>query len=234
MSTIAGSIPKPPIWRLLTEVASIASLSVNSLRAPVDCAGPGNGWPVLVIPGFTISDCSTSLLRRSLDQAGFRTYGWGQGVNIGLRPGVIEKLEGRVAEMAEKEDRKVVLLGWSLGGVYARIVANRNPRHIAEVVTLSSPFSGSPRANRAWRLYNLFNDHTVDHPPEGIEFRTKPPVHTIAVWTARDGIVAPESARGLPEESDVAVEFDVTHFGYCASAGGVRQIADLLAAHLTE
>jgi len=232
MNAKAGVVPKPPLWRLLTEAASIAPLSINFLRPAVVCAGDGKGWPVLVIPGFTTGDLSTSLLRRSLDRAGFHAYGWGLGINKGVRPGLVERLEVRVKEIASKEKRKVILLGWSLGGVFARILAHRIPEHIAQVVTLGSPFSGSPRANRAWRLYNLLNDHTVDRPPPGLEFRAKPPVPTIAVWTSRDGIVARESARGLPEESDIAIELDVTHFGYGGTAKGVRQVLDLLVKHL--
>lgn len=232
MNAKAGAVPKPPLWRLLTEAASIVPLSINALRPAVDCVGEGKGWPVLVLPGFTTSDQSTSMLRRSLDRAGFHAYGWGLGLNKGLRPGLAEKLEGRVREIADKENRKVILLGWSLGGVFARILAHRIPEHIGQVVTLSSPFSGSPHANRAWRLYNLLNDHRVDQPPAGLEFRAKPPVPTIAVWTSRDGIVAPASARGLPDESDVAIELDVTHFGYGGTAKGVRQVVDLLVKHL--
>ena len=232
MTENAETAPKPPLWRLASEAATILPLGLNTLRAAVEAKGDGQGWPVMVLPGFTTDDNSTSLLRRSLDRAGFHSYGWAMGFNLGLRPGLVERLEKRVEAIAALEQRKVILLGWSLGGLFARALGHRIPGHVAQVVTLSSPYSGSRHANRAWRLYNLINDHTVDELPDGFEFTAKPPVPTIAVWTARDGIVDPSSARGRPEEADLALELDVTHFGYGGTAHGVRQVVELLAANL--
>jgi pimeloyl-ACP methyl ester carboxylesterase len=227
-----GAAPKPPLWRLAGEAAAIGPLALNRFRGAIEAKGDGQDWPVLVLPGFTTDDNSTSLLRRSLDRAGFHSYGWELGFNLGLKPGLIEKLERRVEALAALEKRKVILLGWSLGGIFARALAHRIPGHVAQVITLSSPFSGSRHANRAWRLYDLLNDHTVDTIPADLEFTTKPPVPTIAAWTAKDGIVDPSSARGRPEESDRIVELDVTHFGYGGTADGVRQVVELLAANL--
>jgi pimeloyl-ACP methyl ester carboxylesterase len=229
---MADTAPKPPLWRLATEAAAIVPLALNPFRSAVEAEGDGQGWPVLVLPGFTTDDSSTSLLRRSLDRANFHSYGWEMGFNLGLKPGLVEKLEKRLDAIASLERRKVILLGWSLGGIFARALAHRLPEKVAQVVTLSSPFSGSRHANRAWRLYDLINDHTVDTIPPGLEFTAKPPVPTIAVWTAKDGIVDPSSARGTPEESDKIVELDVTHFGYGGTAHGVRQVVELLAANL--
>ena len=229
---MADPAPKPPLWRLATEAATIVPLALNPLRGAIEARGDGQGWPVLVLPGFTTDDTSTSLLRRSLDRAGFHTYGWEQGFNLGLRAGLIEKLERRVEAISALERRKVVLLGWSLGGIFARALGHRIPEQVAQVVTLSSPFSGTRHANRAWRLYNLINDHTVDTIPPDLEFTAKPSVPTIAVWTEKDGIVDPSSARGRPDESDKTVELDVTHFGYGGTADGVRQVVELLAANL--
>lgn len=232
MAGETGPVPMPPLWRLATEAAAIVPLALNPLRGAIDAKGEGQGWPVLVLPGFTTDDTSTSFLRRSLDRAGFHSYGWDQGFNLGLRSGLIENLEQRVEAIVALEQRKAILLGWSLGGIFARVLAHRIPQDVAQVVTLSSPFSGSRHSNRAWRLYNLVNDHTVDEIPAGFEFTAKPPVPTIAVWTQKDGIVDPPSARGRPDESDLTIELDVTHFGYGGTAHGVRQVVELLAANL--
>jgi pimeloyl-ACP methyl ester carboxylesterase len=229
---MADAAPKPPLWRLAGEAAALGPLALNSFRGAIEAKGDGQGRPVLVLPGFTTDDNSTSLLRRSLDRANFHSYGWEMGFNLGLKPGLIDKLEKRVEAISALERRKIILLGWSLGGIFARALAHRVHERIAQVVTLSSPFSGSRRANRAWRLYNLINDHTVDEIPPELEFSRKPPVPTIAVWTSQDGIVDPSSARGLPGESDRTVELDVTHFGYGGTAHGVRQVVELLAANL--
>lgn len=224
----------PPLWRLLGEAAAIVPLGLNPLRGAVECSADGRGWPVIVIPGFTTDDLSTSLLRRSLEQAGFHAYGWEMGFNLGYRAGLLEALAEKVRSIAAEHERKVILLGWSLGGLFARALGHRIPQSVAQVVTLGSPFSGNRHANRAWPLYDFLNDHTVDDIPEGVEFAAKPPVPTLAMWSASDGIVAAGAARGLPEESDLAIQLDVTHFGYGGSPDGVRQVIEAMAANLPE
>ncbi|MCB5424605.1 alpha/beta hydrolase [Altererythrobacter sp. CC-YST694] len=232
MADKAGEPPLPPLWRLLTEAGAAIPLGLSPWHGPVNCQADGKGWPVLVLPGFMTDDLSTALLRRSLDRAGFHSYGWEQGFNLGFRPGLVEALEQRLDSIAGREGRKVILLGWSLGGIVARALGNRLPEKIALIVSLGSPFSGDRHRNRAWRLYNLVNEHSVDEVPEGLDFLTKPPVPTIAVWSASDGIVAPAAARGLGSESDLQIELDVTHFGYGGTADGVRQVVEMLAANL--
>ncbi len=93
-------------------------------------------------------------------------------------------------------------MGWSLGGIFARELAKQRPELVRLVVTLGSPFSGDPRANNAWRIYELLNDHPVDRPPIASDLAEKPPVPTVAVWSPRDGIVAPVAARRQRHESD--------------------------------
>ena len=123
-----------------------------------------------------------------------------------------------------------MLIGWSLGGLYARVLAQRMPHETELVMTIASPFSGDRRANRAWRLYELINDHRVDAPPFAEDPATKPGVRTIAVWSAVDGVVAPECTMGREHEADHRVRVDAQHFalgpraarsagssGYCAS-----------------
>ncbi|HTN14265.1 MAG TPA: alpha/beta fold hydrolase [Sphingomonadaceae bacterium] len=222
----------PPFWRLLTEAATVVPMGLSPLLGAVDCAGDGKGWPVMVLPGFTTDDLSTSLLRRSLDRAGFHSYGWDQGHNLGFRPGLLEALEDRIRAIAGQESRKVILLGWSLGGIFARALAHQVPDFVAQVVTLGSPFSGNRHRNRAWRLYDFLNNHTVEDIPPGVDFVSKPPVPTIAAWSARDGIVAVDAARGLTDESDLQVELNVTHFGFGGTEDGVRQVVELLAENL--
>ena len=103
------------------------------------------------------------------------------------------------------------------------------PRLVDRVITLGTPFSGDPHANNAWRLYEFLNDHKVDHPPLQIAQTAKPPVPTIAVWSPNDGVVAPEAARGLPDESDRQVEVTARHLGLARDPAAIRTIGDLLA-----
>lgn len=184
--------------------------------------GPADGPPLMVIPGFLASDRSTLRLQRALAEAGYRVTGWGLGINLGARPDILE----RIAAQAERHGRgrPVILAGWSLGGVFAREVAKRRSDLVAKVVTLGAPFSGDPRANNAWRFYELIAGHRVDAPPIDVRPAEKPPVPTLALWSRRDGVVAPACARGRPGESDRQVELDCSHMGFGVSSRAYPKI----------
>ena len=91
--------------------------------------------------------------RADLRRAGFRCYAWGLGFNRGATADIIERIDTRVQWIIDRTGYAPALVGWSLGGIYAREYAKHHPDKVARVVTLGSPFSGSRRANRAWRLY---------------------------------------------------------------------------------
>ncbi|HEX8480422.1 MAG TPA: alpha/beta fold hydrolase [Allosphingosinicella sp.] len=176
----------------------------------------------MVLPGLLASDRSTLGLQRALAEAGYRVTGWGLGMNRGASPDLLE----RIAEQAERhgQGRPLILVGWSLGGVFAREVAKRRPDLVGTVVTLGSPFSGDRRANNAWWIYELVARHRVDSPPIDVRPAEKPPVPTLALWSRRDGVVAPACARGGPGESDRQVEVDCSHMGFGVSARAYPQI----------
>lgn len=173
------------------------------------------------MPGFIANDRTTMELRRVLSEAGWRTYPWASGWNLGARPNTVAKLKARIDEIAPS--KPVLLVGWSLGGVFARALAQAHPDRVRAVVTLGSPFSGDPRANNVWRLYEWVAGHKVDNPPIPRD-PSKPAVPTLALWSRRDGIVAPAAARGAPDESDCAVEFDCTHMAFGVSRPVARQV----------
>jgi pimeloyl-ACP methyl ester carboxylesterase len=123
----------------------------------------------------------------------------------------------------------VSLIGWSLGGLYARELAKRRPGSVAMVVTLGTPFSQSLRANNAWKLYEAINDHDVDHPPVPIAPDVKPPVPTVAMWSPRDGIVAPASAAGEDWEVDRRVALSCRHNEMVSDPEALKAIVAALA-----
>lgn len=96
---------------------------------------------------------------------------------------------------------------------------------------MGTPFSGDRRANNAWRAYQVVAGHSVDEAPMAQDLATKPPVPTIALWSPRDGIVAPRSAAGWPGERDLAVPLRVTHLGFAAHPQVARTLVDLVARH---
>jgi pimeloyl-ACP methyl ester carboxylesterase len=226
---LSSSATVPALPLLAREAISFAYMRASAAFASaVPLNVEGNNRAVVVIPGFLASDHTTSRLRRSLLAAGFQAFGWGLGRNKGIRADIFDRLERRMDDLAI--DMPVTLVGWSLGGLVAREYAKYAPHRIAKVITLGSPFSGHPRANNAWRMYEIVAGHTVDAPPIKVTLAQKPPVHTCAFWSARDGVVAPCSARGHQDESDERTELDCSHMAFVTKPDAIRMIAKAIAA----
>jgi pimeloyl-ACP methyl ester carboxylesterase len=183
--------------------------------------GPADGPPALVIPGFLANDRTTMELRRAMAEAGWRVQGWGLGWNLRVSDDTLERLEACVDRMGAAEP--VLVVGWSLGGLYARELARQCPEKVRAVVTLGSPFSGDLHQNNVWRLYEWVAGHKVDDTPIP-RITEKPPVPTLAIWSRRDGIIASRAAYGLDGERDEAVEMDAAHMGFAISREATRRV----------
>ncbi len=168
----------------------------------------------MLLPGFGAHPSRMRYMARQLEAAGHKVKRWGQGFNLGAAPDTLDRIEARLLHLHARYGRPVHLVGWSLGGVFAREVAKRHPDKVAKVITLGSPFSGHPRSNNGWRAYHLVAGHRVEEPPVECAVNLKPPVETVAFWSARDGIVHPRSARGRPGERDRAIALRCTHMGF--------------------
>ena len=120
--------------------------------------GRGDSHPVLVLPGFTGNDRSTAPLRWWLKSQGYWSHGWGLGANIGPSERIVHGMRERLDQLASRHDRKVTLIGWSLGGVYARILAREAPDQVRQVITLGSPFrmreGDDSAASDLWEQFN--------------------------------------------------------------------------------
>jgi len=180
---------------------------------------------VMLLPGFGTHPFRMRRMAHELESAGHKVKRWGLGFNLGPTPENFELLEGRVRQIGDRYGQKVVLVGWSLGGIFARELAKRRPELVAKVITMGMPFSGSPYANNAWRAYELVTGHSVEEPPVEVELAAKPPVETVALWSPRDGIVAPRSARGFPGERDRTVALRCSHIGFASSDEAIAAVA---------
>ena len=210
----------PPAWRRLHEAGWMMSRAWRSFgdQGP---RGPEGGPPAIVIPGFIATDRTTMELRRALAAGGWRVHPWEMGLNRGATADMVDRLAARLDAISP--DRPVLVVGWSLGGVYARELARAHPHRVSAAVTLGSPFSGDPRMNNVWRLYEWVAGHPVDDPPIP-RICDKPPVPTLAIWSTRDGIVSPRAARGLAHESDHAIEMSCTHMAFGVSRRTAREV----------
>ncbi len=137
------------------------------------------GDPVLVLPGWLASDLSTVVLRRFLRQLGYRPSGWELGRNYGPSPQLVEALESRFLTLAEREG-PISLVGWSLGGIYARQLARRHPEHTARLITLAAPHSSRAARGVADVFESGLGAEAERDVPESIP--------TTAVFSRSDGI----------------------------------------------
>lgn len=222
--------PEPPHLRFLLREAAlpIQWLRGKSAAPRLAAQSPGDGRPVLVIPGFGNLDSHTALLRHTLDLAGFRSFPWALGPGGPVKPDLFARMDLRLAAIMEQTQGPVTLLGWSRGGVIARGYAHHAPGNVAAVITLGSPFSGDPRSNRAWRLYEALADHPVDRPPIGGNYATKPSAYTVAIWSPRDGIVPRIAAEGQPDERDAAVAIRCGHFAMSCAPDALEAVLQAL------
>jgi pimeloyl-ACP methyl ester carboxylesterase len=141
------------------------------------------------------------------------------GWNRGVRHDTIDRLSEHLDQVSN--GAPVLLVGWSLGGLFAREVGRKHPDRVRAVVTLGSPFSGDPHQNHVWRLYEWVAKHKVDQPPVP-RITEKPPVPHLALWSRKDGLIAPRAARGLEHERDCAVELDCSHMAFGVSRRATR------------
>jgi len=194
--------------------------------------GPEDGPPALVLPGFLAGDRTTMDIRRALARSGWRVHPWGLGINLGAKPDTLDLLGRRLDEI--HNGQPILLVGWSLGGMFARELAHRRPDRVRAVATLCSPFSGDYKTNTNVReLYERIAGHDVNDPPFP-RMVGKPPVPTLSFWSRRDGIVAPRAARGLDHEIDRAVEIDTYHAGAVLWRPVLMQIVSGIETFLTE
>ncbi|MEP7300974.1 MAG: alpha/beta hydrolase [Caldimonas sp.] len=188
----------------------------------------GDGHPVMVFPGLAANDLTTLPLRAFLKSLGYVTQPWGQGFNAGPREGVLERCAADVRALAERTGEPVSLLGWSLGGVYAREMAKRHPELTRCVITLGSPFAGHPKATNVWRVYEWLAGTTVADPHLMTQIRTSPPLPTTSIFSRSDGIVAWRCSLNEPGPLAENIEVPASHVGMGANPVALYAIADRL------
>lgn len=218
---------KPALTRILGE-AQVLLEPWRRPRRKLDIPTTCNPQMVMILPGFATHPVRMRYLAQALEAAGHRTKRWGLGFNWGPDEERFEALEARLASLHARHGRPVVLLGWSLGGLFARELAKRHPHAVAKVITMGSPFSGSPRANNVWRAYQFITGHSVDAPPIAADLAAKPPVETVALWSANDGAIAPRCAAGRPGERDRAIALRCTHIGFTYDPKVIATVLDEL------
>ena len=225
----AADLQAPAPWLLLLEgrapweyAAMLAALPWLK-RLPA-----GDGHPVIVFPGLGAADMTTAPLRGLLESLGYSAYPWKQGFNFGPRHGVLDAVRQLVRRTADRHGTKVSLVGWSLGGVYAREMAKELPELARCVITLGTPFTGHPRATNAWRFYQMVSGQDVHDPALIEQIRGLPTVPTTSIYSKTDGIVAWQCSINEAAAHAENIEVHASHIGMGMNPLALYAIADRL------
>jgi pimeloyl-ACP methyl ester carboxylesterase len=211
---MAVTAPAKSLWAAEVPRAAWMVATRWRHRAALAAAPPGDGRPVMLLPGLFNTDRSNIVLRRYLTRLGYRAEGWGLGRNLGVRSVGTDarRLIARVEAVAAQAG-PVTLIGVSLGGIMARLVAHERPDLVREVITVSSPFAGSGRATNVWRAFELFTGERLDDPAvvaRSARIAAPLPVPATAIWSRSDGLVQGLICR---DEHCRAIEVSSSHLG---------------------
>jgi hypothetical protein len=222
----------PSRWLYLTEPArGLLHWNAMPLALPWLLRAPrGDGHGVLVLPGLLATDTSTAPLRGFLRRLGYHPRGWDLGRNLGPTKDAIEGMRRAVHELVQSTGSAVSLVGWSLGGIYARELARGMPSLVRRVITLASPFRlTNPDDSYADRAYRTRTHLHAPHLPTRDEIARPIPVPSSALYSHHDGIVPWSACVGEPSDRHENIEVRCAHLGFGADPATVWAIADRLA-----
>lgn len=229
---MAGKIKKPSFLKVLFETRALAELGMYYTAYPLLRNVPkGDGHPVLVLPGLLASDFSTTPLRRFINDKGNHAYPWSLGRNLGQIE-YIGMLEDRIKELKLKHGKNVTLIGWSLGGLFSRVMANRMPDSVRQVITLGSPFMGIRGESNADFAYEMASGQKRgDVEKEIIDMiETPPPVPFTSIYSKGDGIVSWQHCIEPTQRYDIQnIEVIGSHLGLGHNPAVLVAVADRLA-----
>lgn len=219
---------------LLTEpTRATAEFGSFILSAPLLSRAPrGDGHSVLVLPGFLADDRSTTVLRGYLSTLGYKVFPWGIGRNVGPTPDILMGMEDRLLELADSAGTPISIVGWSLGGMYARGLGRDHSDLIRQIITLGSPFrSDAPIGSHATRSFErLAHIHVPYTELPAAETDQDPlDVPVTAVYTKGDGVVAWQSCIQEEGHQRENVEVLGSHCGLGHNPLAMWVVADRLA-----
>ena len=188
-------VQKPTLFHFATEGfrAILEWFASWKYRHQISDKPKGNGQPVLVIPGLLASDVNTLPLRSMIKKMGFTVYGWDKGVNLANMDDVLA-LDNRLKHIYQNHKEEIIVIGWSLGGIYARKLALDNSDLIQKIITLGSPFRSLEVPGPAsTTLKVIYRSKEIPIPEQHREWlircQSPLPVDTTSIYSPIDGIV---------------------------------------------
>jgi pimeloyl-ACP methyl ester carboxylesterase len=231
-----GDVAPPGLGLLALEFRAFAEFGAVLPAWPALQRAPrGDGHTVVVYPGLSASDTSTVPLRKYLSSLGYNTHGWGQGFNFGPRAGVLSTGRQHLRSLLERFKQPISLVGWSLGGIYARELAKELINEglpVRGVISLGTPFAGGPQSTNAWRLYELASGRSAHRESEKFDLATAPSAPTSSIYSRSDGIVAWQASIQAAQDCNPHIEnieVIASHFGIGLNPSAWWAVADRLA-----
>jgi pimeloyl-ACP methyl ester carboxylesterase len=226
-----GRLRPPSLFLMLAEARSVFELNTSLLLSPLLMRAPkGDGHPVLALPGFLASDLSMAPMRRYLKELGYDTHAWNLGRNLGGVASKRSALRDLLTQIHETSGRKVSIIGWSLGGIYARDLALQLPDMVRAVITLGSPFANDITATNATKLYEALSGEGINDNPEIREaIAGDLPVPASSIYSRTDGIVNWRTSLLRPSDTAENIEVHLaSHIGLGVNPAALWAVADRL------
>jgi hypothetical protein len=228
------AIAPPHPFLLAMEYRAFAELCVFMMARPfLSAALPrGDGHAVLIVPGFVQNERAVVPLRQALRRLGYRAHTWEQGRNLGFSKVALASLRTQAEGLAQQTAGTVSVIGWSLGGIFARELAFEIPDALRMVITLAAPFGRNPHASNMRWLYDLMTKNRVDEMDDEMVLRIRQslPVPSTAIYSRSDGVVAWETCiQEAPDATSENVEVFGSHGGLGFNVQVLHVIAHRLA-----
>lgn len=196
----------PHLMHSLMEWRALGEIALLPYSVPMLMSGPrGDGHPVLLMPGFMGDEGSMVALKLLLRHLGYDVQTWGFGRNVGFQSRHAQALEKKIRWLHHETGRKVSLVGWSLGGVFALYGAHEAPECVRQVITLGSPVSVDPRVGSQSPAFVRMMYRVIAHPqgpnahamqPRAKKLRqhAQLPLPMSCLYSLTDGVVPPQEA----------------------------------------
>jgi len=158
----------------------------------------GDGRPVLLVPGFLAGDWALRVMDGWLGRIGYETYLSGILLNVQHSERLLAGLRRKVIEIEKETGSRVSLIGHSRGGLLAKVLAQRRPQSVEQVIALGAPLADwtdlaavTHRAVGVVRTANVLAfGRRLD--PEGrftFDLKLTPVVPTTSIYTKTDDVV---------------------------------------------
>lgn len=193
----------------------------------------GDGHPVIIFPGLATDNSAIAPLRDYCDSLGYSVLDWGRGFNTGPQGDLnqwLKELAAHTAGVLSGHQEKATLIGWSLGGLYAREVGKLLAPQVRQVITIGTPFNAeADHTNVGWLFRMLSGSSAAIDPLLSKRLRTPPPMPTTSIYSRTDGVVAWETCRhARPARQVQDIEINGSHIGMGWNPAVLQIVGDRL------